>query len=239
MRRLGRLLGRLYPRAWRDRYGAEFEALLEDMENPAAADLLDIAQGALHMHILTSRTLAWIGGFAVAGVALGFAAAFVAPPHYRSQSAIRISGIEAASRGAFIDGLAQKVFRRTALAELVKQQGLYEKPDVPLEDVIADVRRDISILQDPAAPDSFVIAYSSKTQNVSKSVVNELVQRFMEENLRAAEKGGAGATLQSTAPAETMPFRPYQALLPAAGLFAGILTGIAVVSVSRLRRRDS
>jgi len=46
MRRWIALAARLYPRSWRDRYGEEFDALLED----ATADwqqFLNVAQGAL------------------------------------------------------------------------------------------------------------------------------------------------------------------------------------------------
>jgi hypothetical protein len=38
-RLLARALTRLYPRAWRDRYGAEFEAHLVDMVGAACAPL--------------------------------------------------------------------------------------------------------------------------------------------------------------------------------------------------------
>lgn len=45
-----RLLVRLYPRAWRRRYGAEFTALLE--QQPASpGTVLDIVRGALDAHV--------------------------------------------------------------------------------------------------------------------------------------------------------------------------------------------
>ena len=50
MRRSARSLVRLYPRAWRERYGEEFVALLE--ERPASLrDALDVALGAADAHL--------------------------------------------------------------------------------------------------------------------------------------------------------------------------------------------
>jgi len=50
MRRLIRLAARLYPASWRARYGAEFEALLNDMR-PAWRDVFDVVRGGLEMQI--------------------------------------------------------------------------------------------------------------------------------------------------------------------------------------------
>ena len=43
-------LVRLYPQAWRDRYGDEFAALLEERP-PTAGDVLDTLRGALDAHL--------------------------------------------------------------------------------------------------------------------------------------------------------------------------------------------
>jgi len=50
MKRAMKLLARLYPSSWRERYGAEFEALLEDT-NPSAWDAIDVLWGALKMQL--------------------------------------------------------------------------------------------------------------------------------------------------------------------------------------------
>ena len=46
MRRFVRRIANLYPPRWRERYGSEFEALLEDA-SLTWRDLLDVAVGAL------------------------------------------------------------------------------------------------------------------------------------------------------------------------------------------------
>ncbi len=45
-----RVLIRLYPKAWRDRYADELSALLDDRP-PGPTDMLDLALGALDAHV--------------------------------------------------------------------------------------------------------------------------------------------------------------------------------------------
>jgi hypothetical protein len=53
MRSLIRFSAKLYPPRWRSRYGAEFDALLED-ERPSARAAIDVLTGALLMQIRTT-----------------------------------------------------------------------------------------------------------------------------------------------------------------------------------------
>jgi hypothetical protein len=48
-----RHLSRLYPKRWRRRYGAEFEALIEELPT-TPSNLLDVASGAFHAHLAES-----------------------------------------------------------------------------------------------------------------------------------------------------------------------------------------
>lgn len=52
--RLVRMLVRLYPRVWRERYGAEFEAFLEDGHEGFCA-VSDIVCGAMYEHVFRIR----------------------------------------------------------------------------------------------------------------------------------------------------------------------------------------
>jgi len=47
------LISRWYPRAWRERYGREFAALLEDLR-PQWSDVLDIVKEGLTMRLRRS-----------------------------------------------------------------------------------------------------------------------------------------------------------------------------------------
>jgi Gram-negative bacterial TonB protein C-terminal len=50
MRRLIRWTARFYPKAWRERYGAEFDALLEDM-SPSFGDVCDVFRDVLRARV--------------------------------------------------------------------------------------------------------------------------------------------------------------------------------------------
>ena len=95
MRGLIRFLSRLYPTAWRERYGAEFAALLEDVE-PDWRTPLDIVKGALEMRMGTWNlaTISATTGLIGALVALGVS--FVMPLRYASVAVVRISSLPAA-----------------------------------------------------------------------------------------------------------------------------------------------
>jgi len=52
MRTLIRWAARLYPEAWRDRYGAEFDALLDDI-SPSLGNLCDVLGNAIRVRVTT------------------------------------------------------------------------------------------------------------------------------------------------------------------------------------------
>jgi hypothetical protein len=56
MRRLIRRAARLYPKTWRDRYGDEFDALLEDM-SPSLGDVCDVLRDVLRVRVITAGRL--------------------------------------------------------------------------------------------------------------------------------------------------------------------------------------
>jgi len=59
MRNLIRLGAKLYPKPWRDRYGEEFEALLDD-SGIGGSVALDVLAGAVRMQLRRRRRVAWI-----------------------------------------------------------------------------------------------------------------------------------------------------------------------------------
>jgi hypothetical protein len=80
--RLTKWAARLYPQWWRERYGDEFAALLEDAR-PGFLGVLDVARGAMAMRLSTSsaRGLVWKG--AALGLVVG--AVFAMVPFLKSQ----------------------------------------------------------------------------------------------------------------------------------------------------------
>ena len=62
MRTLIRRAARFYPKAWRERYGAEFDALIDDM-SPSFRDVCDVFRGVLRAHVTTTAE-AWLASLA-------------------------------------------------------------------------------------------------------------------------------------------------------------------------------
>lgn len=85
MKPLLRAVARLYPRAWRARYGEEFDALIDDM-TPRWRNVLNIVCGALTMQI--SRLAALPVAFAIGDAIVGAAVSLAMPPVYASSSRV-------------------------------------------------------------------------------------------------------------------------------------------------------
>lgn len=84
---------RIYPRAWRDRYGREFEAMLEDLPQQGQnwKTVWDISKGAITMRA-TQRPVKLVkvtAIFAVAGLIVAGGIAFAIPDSFVSMSLVR------------------------------------------------------------------------------------------------------------------------------------------------------
>src|SRR5690242_20618397 len=90
MKRYLRMAAQLYPRPWRERYGDEFEALLDDAP-PTWRDAADIVLGALKVHLTTgSSCLKLSAVLGAVGLVLGAAASFTAEKRYVSTGVVRL-----------------------------------------------------------------------------------------------------------------------------------------------------
>lgn len=137
MKWLLRAAVRLYPRAWRHRYGEEFDALIEDL-TPRWRYVANIVIGALIMQI--SRLALVPVALAVAGAGAGAAVSLAMPPVYASSSWVLVqvpgTGDDAGERGqrirAAIDAALQKTaFDKKAIS--VTQRGEPGRDPVMLE----------------------------------------------------------------------------------------------------------
>ena len=115
MKRLLRVAARLYPRAWRDRYGEEFDVLIDDV-TPHWRHVLNIVGGALIMQI--SRVAFVPVAAAVAGSIIGAVVSVAMPPVYASSSwvLVQTSGTAAdtGERGQRIMTAIGAVLEKTA-----------------------------------------------------------------------------------------------------------------------------
>ena len=115
MKPLLRAAACLYPRAWRDRYAREFDALIDDL-TPRWRDLFNIVVGALIMQI--SRLALVPVALAVSGAIGGAAISLAMPPVYASSSLVLVqapdTAADAGARGQRIRTSIEAALQRTA-----------------------------------------------------------------------------------------------------------------------------
>jgi uncharacterized protein involved in exopolysaccharide biosynthesis len=191
MRRILKLLARFYPAAWRSRYGAEYEALIEDAQ-PRASDGFDVAWGAAKMWVTSWSFVRIVLPCALAGTLLALGISLVRPAIYHSRTLITVNSD---SRVSIDNELAEQV--RGALAtpfleELIQKDNLYpkERTRMPMGDVVNLMRKDIwlrSLQKSDGKPAmAFVVEFSYPDAHVAQRVDEELVSQLVAENLSAA-----------------------------------------------------
>jgi hypothetical protein len=119
MKRLLRAAARLYPRAWRVRYGREFDALVEDL-TPRWWDVLNVIVGALVMQM--SRPVVSPVVLAIVGAIAGALISLAMPPVYASSSQV---AVWVPDTTADTDERAQRI--RTAIEAVLHQAALDTK----------------------------------------------------------------------------------------------------------------
>ena len=165
MKRLTKFFARLYPATWRNRYEAEFAALLEDVR-PGWRTSLDILKGAVGMQLRTARFGKIVPITGLIGLVLGLGAWVVLPDQYASTVILKIQHLPGANgqlpTGAVSDQMnawAEAVFTRQSFVELIERLRLYpaKQGKVPLEDIVTEMKENITV--QPAGKDAVFIQF--------------------------------------------------------------------------------
>ena len=90
MRLLTRWAARLYPAAWRARYGDELEILMEDA-GPCWTDVVDLLWGAMNMQMRSVGFWKIAAAFTVAGALVSAAWSLAVPDRYVSSAVLRVT----------------------------------------------------------------------------------------------------------------------------------------------------
>ena len=222
MRRLLQLAARLYPRAWRERYGVEFDALMEDVE-PGFREVLDVLRGASAMQISNgSLYLRLAAIMALFGAIAGGVASLKAPSKYVSAAVMRVTsahgGAQASNRMA---EMSTQLLGRSGMVKMIAALDLYkgERGRMAMEEVLNMIGRDLKVnlaqaSQKDGAGAAFLISFSYPNKDKAREVVGWLVDRFREEAAaadrvievkrkimrRELEEKGVTAQLPNTAP---------------------------------------
>ena len=243
MDRLAKLTSNLYPRWWRERYGEEFAALLED-SRPGLGASLDILKGALSMRlfVLSGKRILLSG--AVAGLAIGFASAFFLTPLYASHTIISIRTPDANSDVGGRDSiklLSDRALSPAALTEIMDHWELYpqERTTTPKSALLEKFKHDIRISAAPPTAETrdalaFELTFIYPDRLIAQRVVNHLGHRFLVDNVRLRV-----AALQILTPANVPaePMFPNQRNMAVGGLAIGSLTSALAAAILHLRRK--
>lgn len=228
MRRVIALIASLYPRSWRERYGEEFAALLDDVA-PSPRAALNTFRGALFMHIRT-----WSRGWIFAVSALCTCGAFVAALHFVSGDYISrgILGVDSAEPpqaiGDSVYGFDKAVESREALTYIITSEHLYEQQRTRklFEDVLNQMRRDIKVEPMRRADGSLAaisVAFDYPEPRTAQRVTDKLLASFVDQS------NGAATTLKVLDAAELPKGSTHNLTLIAAN--AGVLVGLLTLAL--------
>ena len=200
MRRWIRIAAALYPRNWREQYGPEFAALLDDVK-PGWRVFANVIGGAIRMQLTTGNWLKLAGAMAMAGAAVALGVSFTATPQFVASATVGIvpqpdpvrpvASPQALAERAAADFVHMKanVLSRQSLATIITGLGLYreERKKVPIQDVEDQMRRDIRIEARPSTDhgqDStiFSVSFSYPDRAKAEKAVRALVAEFSRQN---------------------------------------------------------
>ncbi len=211
MKRLLKLLARLYPSSWRNRYGAEYEALLDDA-TPRPRDAFDVFLGALKMQMTTWSLVRITLATCLFGILAALVLSFSLPPRYVAQTLITVYRVNDSALAPLnpddiadeLRGMTDAVLSTDDLAPLIQKYDLYpkERATMPLDAVLNQMRHNIDILRLRPGPHSdaaggFALQFRYADPHTAQSVDSELTSLFMTSSLRSRENATASDQLQS------------------------------------------
>ena len=195
MRRLAQALIRLYPASWRERYGEEFETLIED-SRPGFVGTFDLLKGAIRMrlHVPAFPKLALI--LSLAGLVAGLGVSMLVSPRYVSSAEMQFTYAPlapSAPRQNLHERLLEmerEILSRTSLSGIIQDPRLdlylRARDRMPLEDVIEQMRtRDIQIQSLGSGSDyvPFTITFTYPDRLKAQDTVQALVTKFTDINM--------------------------------------------------------
>jgi hypothetical protein len=188
MNRLARSLIRLYPAQWRRRYGAEFEAMLEEVP-PGWSAAFELLKGAIRMQFSIPSFPKLALMLSVTGLLAGFAVSYAVAPQYTSTAVLSyVDVLRSNARPADFAVSRNLVLSPTSLSSIIRDPRLKLYPDdlakIPLDNVIRHMRRDtdISLQNLDARATSFRISFTYSEPLKAKATVQALSTRFVDEN---------------------------------------------------------
>ena len=224
MTRVAKWLIRLYPSAWRRRYGSELEGLVED-SGAGWRDAVDILKGALSMQSVRWPVI--VAGFALLGALSGLGISFLLPQMYVSTASIAVIN---APEGVL--PTVQRALSRGSLTDVINALTLYPRDMFkrPMEDIVDTMRRHIRVTALPQ-DGKLELSFGYEDRAKAQAATALLVSKIMTAHLKARD----GSTLELNDPPTLpqKPVNPYVARGTIGGLAAGLLLGTIIARVRR------
>ena len=240
MRRLLRWASRLYPSAWRQRYGAEFEALLEDV-GPKGSDLWDVLKGALVMQTTRLNLLSIMAACTLAGGLVAGVASLSQFSGYTSRGILRAQASGPLGASA-LQQAAKNAVSYMSLAEILGRPDLNLYPDerktLPTEALVQKMRHDLSIgvegLRDGRLTVS--VAFRHPDSNTAQRTAQAVMDR-VRQSLAAAK--APVQVIEAAGPAQpTLAGKRWKmvGIGGLVGMMAGLLCGALWTVISNRER---
>jgi hypothetical protein len=238
MKRILKLLTRLYPTTWRRRYGEEYEALLEE-KTPRIRDMFDVAWAAMKMQMTSPAFVKIVLPCAMAGLVAALAFSLTKPVRYSSHTVMTVTTYPSSSREVDFHRVFFDAISDQALAEIIQKWNLYpaERARMPLQDVIVKMRKGIEVrpfATPVAGVRRFDIEFQYADPPVAQRVDSELVGAIVVYNLLNAEAHpGMRETFRVTNP-PNLPQRPdglSRIQFAALGLLVGLAGGLGAAAI--------
>jgi len=258
MRRWLIFLAKGYPRAWRERYGVEFDALMEDVE-PDWREFTNVLGGAVKLQLQGGTGLFKIAGaVALLGMLASLGISRIAPQRYVSSVQVRVTRPDdgdaaKAQADQDLDMMLQTTLSRNSLAEIIQRPSLdlyrAERQRVPMEDVVQQMRRDIMVRRDGREGSTISVSFAYPDRVKSPAVVRELTAKLVQGNAMVArnreflwqeawkEHAPPGVKVEPAAPPSyTSDPEPRATIFLVWSLGVGLALGMLVFAVMRWPR---
>ncbi len=234
-------MARLYPKTWRERYGAEFGALLEDVP-PNWRTSANMLKGALAMQLRTWNFRRIFLAAELAGLLAATGILLAIPRQYASEAVLRVRSANGAEIGDALLDVSTQVLSQRSLSMIADSEALYprDRSRMPIEDVIERMRRKLEITpirSSNLALSAFSIKFTYEDPQKAQRVVNDLAYRFIDGNAR----GGSDLSLRilDAASLEKSPVSPDRTMIIAWGAVGGLALGLILALRLRGSRRTA
>jgi polysaccharide chain length determinant protein (PEP-CTERM system associated) len=166
---------------------------------------------------IARRNKGWIAGPTLACLVIAVVVAFLWPDTYVSTAIIRVVPPQVPERlvpsnvntqmSQRITSMAQRILSRGTLTSIIETYGLYarQRSQLPLEDIIDDMRGDIGIgqvrsIDTPVGSrrnttlTAFQVSFAYENRYLAQKVTGDIVSRFINENTRERANQAAMTT---------------------------------------------